>query len=210
MAASRGVLLGCDHRESPGTRDGLVRAVEGATRFRGRRPRNATRPPGAQWAIDPSTCRGTVWGAAPCGGSLIPHAGAICALLIPMIEAAFGTAPTALACRVDGGATRRSATRRRAIGVAAITRRADREEAVAPPTGFLGEAACPRLDTAQKRRTRETTGSVRRSIKAVTEGLGGSAPGPHVISRQRAAYVKARARPTRGRLWTPSAASTAG
>jgi hypothetical protein len=56
---------------------------------------------------------------------------------------------------------------------------------------FSGEAACPRrrrgstlrLDTALKPWHKETTGSVRRSIEAVTEGLEGSAPGPHLIRR---------------------------
>ena len=43
-----------------GTRDGSARAVEGATRFRGRRPYSATRPPGARSAIDPSTCQPAV------------------------------------------------------------------------------------------------------------------------------------------------------
>jgi hypothetical protein len=56
-----------------------------------------------------------------------------------MIEAAFGTAAVSLA----GGADRRAAgcraTRRRAIGVAAITRATDREESIAVSTDFLAK-----------------------------------------------------------------------
>jgi hypothetical protein len=56
-----------------------------------------------------------------------------------MIEAAFGTALMALA----GGAHRRlaghRATRGRAIRVTAITRGADREEAIAASTDFLAK-----------------------------------------------------------------------
>ena len=82
-----------------------------------------------------------------------------------------------------GGADRRAArgraTRRRAIGVAAITRAADREEAIAASTDFLAKrrvhdvGAAARFDWTRRsnRGTRETTGSVRRSIEAVTEGL---------------------------------------
>ncbi len=55
-ATDLGVLLGRDHGESPGTRDGSARAVEGARRFPGRRPCSATRPPGARSAPDPSSC----------------------------------------------------------------------------------------------------------------------------------------------------------
>ena len=123
-------------------------------------------------------------------GSLIPHAGAVRALVIAMIEAAFGTAPMALAGGADRGLARRRATRRRAIGVAAITRRADRKEAIAASTDFLAKrrvhdvGAAARFDWTRRsnRGTRETTGSVRRSIEAVTEGLEGQAPGPHLVA----------------------------
>ena len=99
--------------------------------------------------------------------------------MIAMIEAAFGTAPMAPARGADRGVAGGRATRRRAIRVAAITRRADREEAVAPPAGFLAKrrvhdvGAAARSDWTRRanRGTRETTGSVRRSIEAVTEGL---------------------------------------
>ena len=119
-------------------------------------------------------------------GSLIPHAGAIRALVITMIEAAFRAAPMPAARGADRVVTGGHPTRRRAIRVAPITPRADREEAVAAPADFLakrrvhvGAAAhsnwTPRL---ANRGTRETTGSVRRSIEAVTEGLEGQSSRP--------------------------------
>ena len=60
-AANLGVLFGGDHRTPLRTRDGSASAVERATRFRGRRPGIATRPPEARSAIDPSTCQRAVW-----------------------------------------------------------------------------------------------------------------------------------------------------
>jgi len=125
-------------------------------------------------------------------GSLIPHADAVGALVIAMIEAAFGTA----AVTVAGGADRRAAggraTRRRAIGVAAIAGAADREQSIAASTDFLakrrihGVGAAARFDWTRRsnRGTRETTGSVRRSIEAVTEGLEGKLQAFTSIRRQ--------------------------
>ena len=63
--------------------------------------------------------------------------------------------------------------------MAAIARGADREEPIAASTDFLakrrvhGVGAAARFDWTRRlnRGTRETTGSVRRSIEAVTEGL---------------------------------------
>ncbi len=143
-------------------------------------------------------------------GSLIPHAGAIRALVIPMIEAAFRTGPMAPARGADRGVPSGRTTRGRAIGVATITRRADREEAVAPPAGLLAKrrvhdvGAASRTDWTRRpnRGTRETTVSVRRSIEAVTEGLEGSAPGPHLIRRSAQRTRPPPSGPTRGRLWT--------
>jgi hypothetical protein len=71
-AANLGVLLGCDHRGPPGTRDEPARAVEGATRSRGHRPYSAARPPGARSAPDPSTCQRGVCRGAPDGGKSDP------------------------------------------------------------------------------------------------------------------------------------------
>jgi hypothetical protein len=108
--------------------------------------------------------------------------------MIAMIEAAFRAATVAPARGTDRRTARRRATRRRAIGVAAIARGANREEAIAASTDFLakrrvhdGEAAA-RFDWTRlaNRGTRETTGSVRRSIEAVTGGLEMSPPGPHL------------------------------
>jgi len=101
-------------------------------------------------------------------GSLIPHAGAIRALVVAMIEAAFRTDPMAPPRGVHRGGAGGRATRRRAIGVAPITRGADREEAVAAPTDFLAKrrvhdvGAAVRSDWTRhsNRGTRETTGSV--------------------------------------------------
>jgi hypothetical protein len=98
--------------------------------------------------------------------------------MIAMIEAAFGTALMAIAGGSDRGHPPREATRRRAIRVAPIARRADREEAVAPPTRSLAEGrvhdvgAGARFDwtPGANRGTRDPTGSVRRSIEAVIEG----------------------------------------
>jgi hypothetical protein len=107
-----------------------------------------------------------------------------------MIEATFGTAPVAPAGGADRRAAGSCATGDRAIRVAAITRRADREEAVAAAADLLAKrrvhdvGAAARFDWTQlaNRGTRETTGSVRRSIEAVIEGLEISPPGPHLTS----------------------------
>ena len=121
-------------------------------------------------------------------GSLIPHAGAVGALVIAMIEAAFGTALMALAGGTYRRLARRRATGGRAICVAGITRHADREYAVAATADFLAKrrvhdvGAAARFDWTRRvnRGTRETTGSVRRSIEAVIEGLELSPPGLHL------------------------------
>jgi hypothetical protein len=72
--------------------------------------------------------------------------------------------------------------------VTAIARRTDGEDAIEASTDFLAKRPVHDVDAAARfdwtrrlnRGTRETTGSVRRSIEAVTEGLEGSAPGPHL------------------------------
>ena len=177
-AANLGVLLGRDH----------------GARLRGHAtdPPGRWKEPGAFPATDHATQRARQGRGRhqirrrvrrQCGerggalGSLIPHARAIGALVIAMIEAAFGTAAMTLARGADRRARGR-ATRRRAIRVAAITRDADREETIAASTDFLAKrrvhdvGAAARFDWTRRanRGTRETTGSVRRSIEAVTEG----------------------------------------
>jgi hypothetical protein len=112
--------------------------------------------------------------------------------VIAMIEAPFGTAAMTLARGTHRGVAGRRATRRRAVRVAAITRGADREEAIAAATDLLAERrihdveAAARFDWTRRsnRGTRETTGSVRRSIEAVIEGLEGQAPGLHLNPAQ--------------------------
>jgi len=97
--------------------------------------------------------------------------------------------------------------------VAAVTRTADREESIAVATDFLAKRrvhdveAAARFDWTRRsnRGTRETTGSVRRSIEAVTEGLEGQAPGLHLI-RHRAVSLQQSSRFRGGarRLLLPS------
>ena len=102
--------------------------------------------------------RGQCGEAAGARGSLIPHAGAIRALVIAMIEAAFGTAAMAPARGADRGVAGGRATRRRAIRVATITRARRSRRGGCSAGRFSGEAACPRrrsgsalrLDTALK------------------------------------------------------------
>jgi hypothetical protein len=72
-------------------------------------------------------------------GSLIRHARAVGALVVTMIEAAFGTALMPVAGGAHRRLARRGATRRRAVRVAAITRGADREEAITAATDFLAK-----------------------------------------------------------------------
>ena len=72
-------------------------------------------------------------------GRLIPHASAVGALMVTMIEAPFGTPLMALARRADRRAARGRATRRRAIGLAAITGGADRKEAIAASANLLAK-----------------------------------------------------------------------
>jgi hypothetical protein len=111
--------------------------------------------------------------------------------VIAMIEAPFEAASVALTRGPDRPPTSGTATGPRAVGVPAIARDTDREEAVAEATGLLakgrvhdvGAAAHTDWTRRPNRGTRETTGSVRRSIEAVTEGLEVSAPGPHLIRR---------------------------
>src|SRR3989441_7015921 len=188
-AANLGVQFGRDHGEPPGTRDGSARAVEGATRFRGRRPYNATRPPGARSAIDPSPCQRGVCRAERRGGKSDPSRGRD----TPVGDRDDrGDLPD---CADGAGARRRSSQSGRPCdtptsntrGPDHTTRRSRRDGCSAGR--FFGEAACPRrrrgiafrLDTTVKPWHKETTGSVCRSIEVVTEGLEVSAPGPPQI-----------------------------
>jgi hypothetical protein len=127
--------------------------------------------------------------------------------VIAMIEAPFEAASVALTRGRDRTPTPGTAAGQRAVGVPAIAGDADREDAVAEPTGFLAKrrvhdvGAAARTDWTRRpnRGTRETTDSVRRSIEAVTEGLEVSAPGPHHLIRRSAQ----RMRPPPGRSSAP-------
>jgi hypothetical protein len=72
-------------------------------------------------------------------GSLIRHARAGRALVITMIETAFGTALMSLAGVAHRRLARRRATCGRAIRLAAITRHANREEVIAATTDLLAK-----------------------------------------------------------------------
>jgi hypothetical protein len=108
--------------------------------------------------------------------------------MIAMIEAAFAALAMALARQAQRRVPGRGATSGGAIRMTAIARGADRKEAIAAATDFLAKRrihdveAAARFDWTRRsnRGTRETTGSVRRSIEAVTEGLEGQAPGLHL------------------------------
>ena len=127
-----------------------------------------------------------------------------------MVEAPFETLAVSPARRPDRGVAGSPATRRRAIRVATITRRADREESVAAPAGSLAKryvhdvGAASRSDWTRPSNhgTRKTTGSVRRSIEAVTGGLEVVAPGPHLGLAAVLSLCDARTIAHAKRLWT--------
>jgi hypothetical protein len=74
---------------------------------------------------------------APAGGTVIPHARPIGALMIAMIEAPFRAGAMAAARGASGLLAARRATGRRAIRMAPIARRADRGGPATPATGLL-------------------------------------------------------------------------
>ena len=136
------------------------------------------------------------------GGRVIPHAapGAIGALMVSVIEAPF---PTALMAGL-GGLHRAPAGQgpatHRAVGVATVARRTDREEAVAPAAGLLAEgaeglvhgvgvrAATSDWTVSPNRGTTEATGSVCRSSRRSrgsggTRALTSSASHPYAIRK---------------------------
>src|SRR4030095_5095975 len=144
--------------------------------------------------------------------SLIPHAGAIRTLVIGMIRAAFRAAPMPAARGADRGVAGGRTTRRRAIRVAPITRRADREEPVAAPAGFLAKrrvhVGAAAHSNWTRTRNRGTTDSDRsRSVGASRRSptvWRGKAPGPHLVP---SAYAAPRSSPQFApnrtkRLWT--------
>jgi hypothetical protein len=128
--------------------------------------------------------------------------------VITVIETPFGAAAMALARGTGGVSTRRRTTRRRAIRVAAITREADRKQPIAASADFLAERRVHDVEAAARfdwtrlanRGTKKTTGSVRRSIEAVTEGLEISPPGPHLDPPHGRQRISSRPRISRGAL----------
>src|SRR5712691_236938 len=152
--------------------------------------------PPENYANRPTSSRSPIWrlprGSARVllrrAGSLIPHAGAIRALVIAMIEAAFRAAPMPAPRGADRSMAGGRATRRRAIRMAAITRRADREEAVAAPADFLAKrrvhVGAAAHSNWTRTRNRGTTDSDRsRSVGASRRSprvWRGKAPGPHL------------------------------
>ena len=123
---------------------------------------------------------------------MIPHAGPIGTLVVAVIEASFRAAAMALAGGEDRGPTGGGTAGRRAIGVGAITRGADREETVAATTDLLAKRRVHEIDAAarfdwtrrENRGTRDRTarsvGASRRSL----EGLELLPPGPHLAHRR--------------------------
>jgi len=79
-----------------------------------------------------------------CAGSVIPHAGAMRPLMIPMIETPFRTAAVAGSRLVDCAMTRGDATGWRAVRLAAVTRDTDREDPVTAPAGLLTKGCVQR------------------------------------------------------------------
>jgi len=99
-------------------------------------------------------------------GSLIPHAGAIRALVIAMIEAPLGTAPMARPGRTDRGVPPGLAAGGATVHMAPITGGTDRKRAVAPSAGLQAQggihhvgARGPDWTTTRKRGTTGVTGS---------------------------------------------------
>ncbi len=126
-------------------------------------------------------------------GSLIPHAGAIRALVIAMIETAFQADTMAVAGGPDRAPAGSRPTGRRAVRVAAITRWANRKEAVAEPTDFLAErrvhgpgaAGRSGWTSSPNRGTRDRTASACRSPRQ-SRGPGGSV---RVLTSASSAYA---------------------
>jgi hypothetical protein len=184
--------------------------VEGATRFRGRRPCNATRPPGARSAIDPSTCPPAVWPPPPRGGKSDPSRGRD-------TRAGDRDDRGGLQGCDDGFAARRRLSRgaRQCDTPTSNTRGPDHTTGRSRRGGcsvgrFSGEAACPRrrsgiafrLDTTVKPWHKREDWLGPSEHRGGHRGSGGSAPGPHLIRRSAQLTRLPPSRPNRGRLWT--------
>ena len=142
------------------------------------------------------------------GGSVIPHAapGAIGALMVPVIEAPFRTALMAGLGGLHRAAAGQGPAARRAVGVAAVARRTDRKEAVAPAAGLLTEGlvhgvgarrAISDWTPSLNRDTTGATGSVCRRARR-SRGSGGTRALTYVFPPVR--YPKARGDTTAGAM----------
>jgi hypothetical protein len=145
-AANFRVVFGRDQGTPPGTRDGRASAVEGATRFGGRRPYIATRPPGTRSA-NPSACRAGVCATPGRDGKSDPSRAR------------------------DRAAAREPTTGRRAVRVPAIARHTNRERAVTEPTdlvakGYVHVGAAAHSDWTAGRNRDTTSSDLPRSVGA--------------------------------------------
>ena len=120
-------------------------------------------------------------------GRLIPHASAVGALLVAMIEAPFRTALMPAPGGTDRGAPGVLSARARAVRMSAITGGTNREEVATATTGLLAEgwihgvgvrARTSDWTSRRNRGTTDTTGSNGRSSRR-SRGSGGH-PGPHL------------------------------
>jgi len=197
-AANFRVLFGRDQGTPPGTRDGLASAVEGATRFGGRRPYIATRPPGTRSA-NPSACRAEVCATPGRDGKSDPSRAR---------DRRAGDRDGRAVLQASGDG---AAARPRSIGAVrcddtsrSSTRAPDHTRHKSRRAGcrggrFSGEGACPRrrsgsahrLDTATKPWHKREDWLGPSEHRGGHRGSGGisSRPSPH--SPQRAAYATA-------------------
>ena len=122
---------------------------------------------------------------------MIRHAapGAVGALPVAVVETSFGTALMTSVGGSNGPATTGRPARRRAVGVAAVTRRADGEGTAALATASLAEGlvhgvgargAISDWTTSLNRGTTAGTGSVCRSSGRSRGSGGQTGPSPHV------------------------------
>ena len=174
-APDLGALRGRDHHSPSGRR--------GATA-----PGSATGSPGHTPGQIGRGRRGNVTGVESGvpkagGGRLIPHGlpGAVGALMVSVIEAAFRTALMAGLGTLHRAPAGQETAACRAVGVAAVARRTDRKEAVAPAAGLLakglvyGVGVPGRPPTGRRnpnRGTTRATGSVCRRARR-SRGSGG-------------------------------------
>ena len=142
-------------------------------------------------------------------GRLIPHASAVGALMVAMIEAPFRTALMPAPGGTDRGAPGVLSARARAVRMSAITGGTNREEVATATTGLLAEgwihgvgvrARTSDWTSRRNRGTTDTTGSNGRSSRR-SRGSGGH-PGPHLRVLRRPYLSRTTGlRPRRG-LWT--------